>query len=87
MKAAMLVAPKTYEVRDIPDPEVPEDGVLLRVKACGVCGSDLRRWKEGPAKGAENVIAGHEISGEVIAVGGACRQYRVGDRLAVAPSA
>ena len=85
MKAAMLVAPKTYEVRDLPDPQTPGDGVLVRVEACGVCGSDLRRWKECPPVGAQIVISGHEISGEVISVGKDCKQYRVGDRLAVAP--
>ena len=87
MKAAFLVAPRTLEVRNIPDPECPDDGLLLRVRACGVCGSDLRRWKEGPPDnaGPEGYIPGHEISGEVIAVGSQVTDYQVGDKLAVAP--
>jgi L-iditol 2-dehydrogenase len=85
MKAAMLVGVRKYEVRELPDPRVPEDGVLVRVKACGVCGSDIRRWKEGPAAGAPLVIAGHEIAGEVIGVGPNCSGYALGDRMAVCP--
>jgi threonine dehydrogenase-like Zn-dependent dehydrogenase len=69
MKAALLVAPQKYEVREVPDPTAPPDGVVLRVGACGVCGSDLRRWREGPPAGTDAVIGGHEIAGEVIEVG------------------
>ena len=46
MRSAYLVAPRTFEIRESEPPPVPDDGVLVRVKACGVCGSDLRRWKE-----------------------------------------
>lgn len=91
MKAGFLVAERTYEVREIPAPEAPMGGLVLQVEACGVCGSDLRRWREGPPVGASSIqgesgiIAGHEVSGSVIAVGLGVRDYRVGDRLAVAP--
>ncbi len=63
----------------------PQDGLVLKVAACGVCGSDLRRWKEGPYPGSEDLIAGHEIAGVVIAVGERLQAYAPGDRLAVAP--
>lgn len=86
MKAAFLVGPKQIELREVPDPSAPPDGVVLRVAACGVCGSDLRRWREGPV---EPYIPGHEVVGTVIEVGEstgcAGPRYRVGDRLAVAP--
>ncbi len=86
MKAAFLVAPRTYQVKEIPDPICPDDGLILEVKACGVCGSDLRRWKEGPPEGAEDgYTPGHEISGQVIQVGKQVTRYQVGDKLAVAP--
>ena len=65
MKSATLIAPMQFEVRSIADPVLPADGLILQVKACGVCGSDLRRWKEGPLAGAEDLIAGHEIAGIV----------------------
>ena len=85
MKAAFLTAPRTFEVRDVPDPDCPEDGLLLKVVTCGVCGSDLRRWKEGPSEIQGEYIPGHEIAGEVIAVGSKVSRFRIGDCLAVAP--
>jgi L-iditol 2-dehydrogenase len=85
MKAAYLVGPQQFDLREVPAPAVPADGLVLQVKACGVCGSDLRRWKEGPQAGAEPTIAGHEVSGVVLAVGERVKGYRPGDRLALAP--
>jgi L-iditol 2-dehydrogenase len=88
MRAAFLVAPRTLELRDVPDPVVPPDGLLLEVKACGVCGSDLRRWREGPpaaAVPAGGIVPGHEIGGVVVEVGADVTRYALGDRLAVAP--
>jgi L-iditol 2-dehydrogenase len=84
VRAAQLTGPETIELVDLPVPECPDDGVLLAVRACGVCGSDLRRWKEGPAAGAVTV-PGHEFAGEVVEVGARVGDYAVGDHLAVAP--
>ena len=83
MKSAFLTDISTFELRDIPNPNCPQDGVVLQVKACGVCGSDLRRWKEGPGK--EPIIPGHEIAGIVSEVGCIVSGYSVGDKLAIAP--
>ncbi len=85
MKSAFLVAPMTFEVRENNPPALPADGLLLKVKACSVCGSDLRRWKEGPPEGMKEIISGHEIAGEVIEVGKNTTRYKVGDRLAFSP--
>lgn len=85
MKAAILYGVNEFEVRNVPQPEPPQDGLILRVETCGVCGSDLRRWKEGPYPGAEGLIAGHEIAGMVEAVGPEVSDYAPGDRLAIAP--
>ncbi len=84
MKAARLVAPETIELVAIPIPQCPQAGVLLAVRACGVCGSDLRRWREGPAPGGITV-PGHEFAGVVAEVGPQVTGYEVGDHLAVAP--
>ena len=83
MKSAFITDIQKIEVRETADPVCPEDGLILVVKACGVCGSDLRRWKEGP--GTELVVGGHEIAGVVEAVGSKVSSYAVGDRLALAP--
>ena len=85
MKSAFLVGPKTIELREVPPPECPADGLVLQVRACGVCGSDLRRWAEGPPPGTPHLVQGHELAGEVVETGAEVTRFRVGDRLAVAP--
>ncbi len=83
MKAAFLVGRKTFDLREIEDPIPEAGGIVVEVKACGVCGSDLRRWKEGPV--GEPVIPGHEGSGVVVSIGESVTKYKVGDRIAIAP--
>jgi len=85
MLAAYVIGATKIEIRETPTPTLPEDGILLSVKACGVCGSDLRRWREGPYAGSEDLIAGHEISGVVAAVGSRVSDYSIGEHLAIAP--
>jgi L-iditol 2-dehydrogenase len=85
MKTAFLVGPRTIDLREVPDPTAPPDGLVLRVEACGVCGSDLRRWQEGPPPGARHLVQGHELAGVVLAAGPQVTAFKVGDRLAVAP--
>jgi L-iditol 2-dehydrogenase len=85
MQAAVLTGPREFQIRDVPDPSAPDDGLVVDVKACGICGSDLRRWNEGPPQGSDGVIAGHEVAGVVVETGGNVADYAPGDRLAVAP--
>ncbi len=69
------------EVRDLPDPDCPADGAVVRVAACGVCRSDWHGWKgTDPDVSAPHVL-GHEFAGVIDEVGPACRRYRVGDRV------
>jgi L-iditol 2-dehydrogenase len=84
VRAAHLAGPTHIELIDAPVPRLPDDGILLAVRACGVCGSDLRRWREGPDPSG-SVIPGHEFSGVVSEVGRLVTDYRVGEHLAVAP--
>jgi L-iditol 2-dehydrogenase len=85
MKAAFLVAAREFEIREFQDPVAPDDGLVLKVEACGVCGSDLRRWKEGPPPGVDGITPGHEVSGVVEQVGKNVTHYTPGDRIAIAP--
>jgi len=85
MKAAFLLGPKTIALREVPSPAAPADGLVLEMRACGVCGSDLRRWQEGPPAGVTHLVQGHELAGTVVRVGPQVTQFQVGDRLAVAP--
>jgi L-iditol 2-dehydrogenase len=83
MKSAFLVGSKQFELRNVPDPIPGPRDVVVDIVACGVCGSDLRRWKEGPA--IEPVVSGHEISGTVSAAGVEVKIFTVGDKIAIAP--
>lgn len=85
MKTAYLINSQQFEIRENPSLQPPADGLVLQVKACGVCGSDLRRWKEGLPVGANPITPGHEIAGVISAVGSQVQGYQVGDCLAVAP--
>jgi L-iditol 2-dehydrogenase len=80
-----LTGPRTFEVREVPTPTAPADGLVLQVQACGVCGSDLRRWREGPPAAVDDMIPGHEVSGVVVELGPHVQGYALGDRLALAP--
>ncbi|SFI43511.1 zinc-dependent alcohol dehydrogenase family protein [Jannaschia pohangensis] len=84
MRAAVLRefnAPLSIE--DVPDPECPSDGVVLRTIACGVCRSDWHGWVGEHPRIKPGQIGGHEYCGEVIAAGPDA-QFAVGDKL-VAP--
>ncbi|MDQ3865490.1 MAG: alcohol dehydrogenase catalytic domain-containing protein [Actinomycetota bacterium] len=53
----------------VPDPACPPDGALLRVEACGICGTDVRAFYNGDRRIRPGWILGHEICGELIEVG------------------
>lgn len=85
MRAARLSAWRApLELVDLPSPGVPDDGVLLRVLACGVCRSDWHVWTGADPDVALPHIPGHEYCGEVIAVGARVSRWQVGDRV-IAP--
>ena len=84
MKTACLTAAKTIELRDGPRPQAPSDGLVMKMAACGVCGSDLRRWQDGPPAGT-HLVQGHELAGTVVEAGPGVRGFRTGDHIAVAP--
>lgn len=65
MKAVVVRAPMAFGVEEVPVPGVPEGGFVLDVKACGLCGSDLRTLRSGHRKVTFPWIIGHEICGTV----------------------
>jgi len=93
MKATVNIGPSSSEVRILPVPQPKENEVLIRVKACGVCMSDLEPWLHPfapsiPPNNEQYVRMGHEPAGIVEAVGKNVSKFKVGDRVAsmVAPS-
>ena len=86
MKAVVVRAPMQFDVEDVPLPDVLKGGFLLKVHACGLCGSDLRTLRSGHRKVTFPWIIGHEICGEVVEVGPEYQgQWQKGDLLAVGP--
>ncbi len=79
MKAAVLRGARQITVEEVPYPRLEPGGVIIKVRACGICGSDLHLYRHAPA---EPVRMGHEFSGDVVEVGANIKGVRVGDRLA-----
>src|ERR1700756_2435003 len=69
MRAAVWNGPGAMSVGSAPDPPGPEDGGLLRVLACGICGTDVRSFYNGDRRIAPPWVLGHEISGEIVEIG------------------
>ncbi|GAA3732597.1 NADPH2:quinone reductase [Spinactinospora alkalitolerans] len=87
MRAAIIEQPGTISIGERPDPTPAPDGVVLRVGACGICGTDLHIADGEFPPSPYPLVPGHEFAGEVVAVGSAAPGgLRVGDRVAVDPS-
>jgi len=83
--AVVQTAPRRLELRELPIPEIDDDSGLLRVEACGICGSDVEQYT-GTIRVPLPVIPGHEPLGRIEAIGErAARRWGVdvGDRVAV----
>jgi L-iditol 2-dehydrogenase len=81
MKALLLTAPSRLEWVDFPDPAPADDEVLLRVRACGICGSDVHGWDGSSGRRNPPLIMGHEAAGEVVALGAGVGGWHTGDRV------
>ena len=82
MKAAVYHAPLRMTVEEFPNPEAGPNDVVLKVHACGICGSDLHGYRAGLWVEPGEVM-GHEWAGEVVETGGNVRHLKPGDRITV----
>ena len=80
MKAAVFYGAKDFRVEDIEKPEIQPTDVMVKVRACGICGSDLHAYKEGIFS-RPGFVMGHEMAGEVVEVGSRVKHILVGDRV------
>jgi L-iditol 2-dehydrogenase len=86
MKAAVLHKPNDLRVEDRDIPPFGSNEMLLRVKACALCGTDTRIYKGTKTKGVHYPsVIGHEISGTVEACGSGVQGFEVGDPVAICP--
>ena len=81
MKALVLEEYKKLVIDDVPAPEVAAGEVLVRVKSCGICGSDVHGFDGGSGRRIPPVIMGHEASGVVDQVGSNVNRFQPGDRV------
>lgn len=84
MRAAVIGDGGHFEISTIADPDLGDDQVLVRVAACGVCGSDVHMRRGGLVY--PGMVMGHEIGGTVEAVGSAVDGFSAGDAVAVMPT-
>jgi len=81
MRVAMYYNNRDIRVEEMPVPPIGPGELLIRVQASGICGSDVMEWyriHKAP------LVLGHEIAGEVVAVGAGVERYHEGDRVSVA---
>src|SRR4051812_39761394 len=81
LKALLLTAPSKLEFTEFPAPVPADDEVLLRIRACGICGSDIHGWDGSTGRRRPPLIMGHEASGEIVEVGPRVAKWRRGDRV------
>ena len=81
MKAMLLTEYKKLEVTDLPEPEVGSEDVLVRVKACGICGSDIHGYDGSSGRRIPPLVMGHEAAGEIVQVGKKVSRFSAGMRV------
>lgn len=81
MKALVLKEYNTFSFEDAPPPEVGPEDVLIRVKACGICGSDVHGMDGSTGRRIPPIIMGHEASGVIEQIGSGVTEWQSGDRV------
>ena len=94
MRAVIIDAPASMRVGNMPDPTPRSDELLIRVEACGICGTDLHIIDGESPLACYPIVPGHEFAGEVVALGSDIAQNNgnggtnitVGSRVAIDPN-
>src|ERR1700686_178647 len=79
MRAAVYRGKRRVVVEDVPVPAIVDGEVLIRVAACGICGTDIKKIEHGFVAAPQ--IFGHEVSGTVVALGAGVTRWKLGDRV------
>jgi NADPH2:quinone reductase len=86
MRAAVWEQPGRLEVKELPDPEPRPDEIVVRVGACGMCGTDVHIAEGEFPPTPYPIVPGHEFAGEIVAAGAEVDDLEVGAHVAVDPS-
>ena len=84
MQAAVYEGTEKIQTRRVPMPSLPTRGLIIRVKACAICGTDVRTYHHGSAYCQPPWVIGHEVAGEIVEVDEDRAGLRLGDRITVA---
>lgn len=85
MKAAIWYGGKDVRIEEVPEPDLRPDDVLVRVKAVGICGSDLHAYEGISKRRVPPLVMGHEIAGEIAEIGRDVKEFQRKDRVIVQP--
>jgi L-iditol 2-dehydrogenase len=83
MKGAVFYAPGDVRLEEVAEPKPGHDEVLLRIRNCSTCGTDVKIFNNGHPNMDPPQVMGHEIAGEVVEVGGNVNGWAAGDRVQV----
>lgn len=86
MKAAVLKTIENLEIKEIPKPSPSSGEILIKIKACTICGTDIRVYHHGHKHIRFPRVTGHEVTGEIVEVAEKVKDYKVGQKVAVAPA-
>jgi len=84
MKAALMYGPKDLRVEEVTLPPIKPNQVLMKIKACGICGSDIACYEGRSTEGRYDIapyIPGHEFGGVIVEVGSEVKNFKVGDKV------
>jgi L-iditol 2-dehydrogenase len=81
VKALLLTEYKHLEVTEVPEPQIGDDDILVRVRACGICGSDVHGYDGSSGRRVPPLVMGHEASGVVAKTGKNVTRFKEGDRV------
>jgi L-iditol 2-dehydrogenase len=81
VKALLLTEYKHLEVTEVPEPQIGDDDILVGVRACGICGSDVHGYDGSSGRRVPPLVMGHEASGVVAKTGKNVTRFKEGDRV------
>lgn len=81
MKAAVYVKPDKIEIKNINKPVLTDSGAIIKVYGCGLCGSDIIKFKESLV--SSDTVLGHEVVGEIVEIKSGNEKFKIGEKIAL----
>jgi L-iditol 2-dehydrogenase len=85
VKTAVYYGPRDVRLEEKEVPKIGDEELLVRVHACGVCGTDVKTVMRGHPLIKPPTVLGHEIAGDIVSIGKDVKDHRIGERVVVAP--